>query len=134
MQELKITSIEELKKGAASSIVELPPFSEDEKFVARIRRPSLLKLVQHGKIPNELLTTANNLFMSGNSVNMRDTKVLPKIMDILDIVTDAAFVEPTYQELQEAEIELTDEQYMFIFNYAQKGVRALERFHTDTED
>ena len=43
------------------------------------------------------------------------------------------FVEPSWSELKNAGIELTDEQYMFIFNYTQEGVKALEPFREDEE-
>ena len=47
---LKLTSIEELKKYANGTVVELPSFSEGQPFVARLKRPSLLSMVKQGKI------------------------------------------------------------------------------------
>ena len=43
---------------------------------------------------------------------------------------EASFVEPTYKELKAAGVELTDEQYMFIFGYSQNGVADLESFRS----
>ena len=48
--------------------------------------------------------------------------------EVLDIIAEASFVEPTYAELKEAGVQLTDEQLIFVFNYSQAGVSYLESF------
>lgn len=123
-----ITSITQLNEYAKGQIVELPPFAEDQPFVARICRPSMLSLAKSGKIPNELLVTANNLFIDGKVDSKTDPQAMQKIFDILDTLCEACFIEPTYKQIQDAGITLTDEQYMFIFEYSQAGVKALKPF------
>lgn len=125
--EQKITSLDQLKQYAAGQVIELPAFSEDQPFVARIKRPSMLALAKANKIPNSLLLTANNLF-AGAGVDKKKPEALKDVFSVLDVICEACFVEPTYQELREAGVELTDEQYMFLFNYTQRGVRALDNF------
>ena len=125
--EQKITSLDQLRQYAAGQIIELPAFSEDQPFVARIKRPSMLALAKANKIPNSLLLTANNLF-AGAGVDKKKPEALKDVFSVLDVICEACFVEPTYQELREAGVELTDEQYMFLFNYTQRGVRALDNF------
>lgn len=128
---LTITSIEDLKKSAGAQILELPPFDASTPFVVKGKRPSILRLAAEGKIPNELMETANNLFINGaGRSNVRDKKLMSRMMSVLDTVSEQFFVEPTYQELKDADIKLTDDQYLFIFNYTQEGVRALSRFPT----
>ena len=39
-----------------------------------------------------------------------------------------------YDDLKEAGVKLTDEQMMFVFNYTQNGVEALESFREERED
>ena len=124
---LPITSLESLQEYARGAIVQLPPFSEDQPFVARLRRPSMMALAKSGKIPNSLLNTANSLFM-GKGMDSNNEGALKEVLSIVDILCDAAFVEPTYSQLKEAGVELTDEQYMAVFNYTQQGVKALEPF------
>lgn len=124
---LPITPLESLQEYARGAIVQLPPFSEDQPFVARLRRPSMMALAKSGKIPNSLLNTANSLFM-GKGVDSNNEGALKEVLSIVDILCDAAFVEPTYSQLKEAGVELTDEQYMAVFNYTQQGVKALEPF------
>lgn len=125
----KVTSIEELRAAASGTIVELPPFAEGHPFYARLKRPSMLALVKGGKIPNELLTSANTLFVKGaGSMNTLDEDLLNRLFGVMDVLCEAAFVEPTYAQIKEAGIQLTDEQITFIFGYSQNGVRELNSF------
>lgn len=133
-QNLQITTIEQLKNYRAGQIVELPAFGDGQPFIARLKRPSMMALAKQGKIPNELLNSANSLFEKGPQGVMHmdafDDETMKKLFDIIDVICEASFVEPTYREIKEAGIELTDEQYMFIFNYSQIGVQALDSFRS----
>lgn len=130
----RITSLQNLKTYTKGQIVELPPFAEGMPFVARLRRPSMLALVKSGKIPNELLKTANDLFMgrSNKSSGGSNTNELKEMFTIFDALCEASFVEPTWEEIKESGMELTDDQYTFIFNYSQQGVKALKPFRSQS--
>lgn len=131
-KELKVSTISDLKKYADGEVLELPSFSEGVPFVARLRRPSMLDLVRSKKIPNSLLESANKLFSQGTAGVLLRTKNNDSAMDelfgLLDIICDAAFIDPSYREMREAGITLTDEQMIFVFSYVQRGVTALEKF------
>lgn len=130
-EKLKITSIEELKKVANGELVELPGFTEGVKFVARLKRPSMLAMAKMGKIPNSLLDSANKLFVGvGNVMNNKSSNndALIELFDIIEIICQESFVEPTYQELKDNGIELTDQQKLAVFAYTQRGVKSLENF------
>lgn len=129
--EKKITSINELKKVANGVIVELPPFAEGTTFYAKLKRPSLLGMVKQGKIPNTLLVRANELFVQSGGLDPEEENMMQEMFDVIDLIANETFVEPTYKEIKDAGIELTDEQLMFIFSYAQQGVKALESFRTE---
>ena len=134
MENIKVTSIDQLKLMSGGEIVKLPPFVQGQDFYAKLRRPSMLKLVQSGQIPNSLLRTANMLFSGGVNEELdRDDEFMKDMFDLIDVLAGAVFVEPSWSELKQAGIELTDEQYMFIFNYTQEGVKALEPFREDEE-
>lgn len=134
MENIKVTSIDQLKLMSGGEIVKLPPFIQGQDFYAKLRRPSMLKLVQSGQIPNSLLRTANMLFSGGVNEELdRDDEFMKDMFDLIDVLAGAVFVEPSWSELKNAGIELTDEQYMFIFNYTQEGVKALEPFREDEE-
>lgn len=127
-KDLKVTSIATLKAYTEGQVIELPPFGEDLPFVAKLRRPSMLALARQGKIPNDLLNTATELFEGRSRENKVDTDLLRQLYDVIDILCEAAFVEPTYAEIKESGINLTDEQMIAVFNYTQSGVRALKPF------
>lgn len=128
-KQLEITSMERLKAYAKGQIVQLPSFAEDQEFFAKLRRPSMLSLAESGRIPNALLVTANQLFEKGGAgFDSEDENFMPSMMKVIREICAAAFVEPTYEEIIESGIELTDEQLMFIFQYTQTGVTALQSF------
>lgn len=127
-KELQVTTIGELTEYAHGQIVELPPFAEGQPFVARMRRPSLLALARSGKIPNTLLDSANTLFYGRKTNEKISDDALEKMLGVIDCLAEAAFIEPSYRELKNAGIELTDDQYMFVFNYTQQGISQLQSF------
>lgn len=130
--EMVVTNIEELKRQMQGELVELPGFLEGCKFVARLKRPSMLSMVKRGKIPNDLLVEANKLFSNGPSktaaLNQMDSKMMNNMFDIIELICKESFVEPSYEVLKENGIELTDEQQLAIFSYTQRGIESLKSF------
>ena len=127
----QVTSLEQLKQYANGNIVRLPDFAEGQPFVAKLKRPSILGMAKQGKIPNSLLVKTNELFVRSGSLDTEENSMMQEIYDVIDLIADETFVEPTYDEIKSTGIELTDEQMMFIFNYSQQGVKALESFRTE---
>lgn len=131
-QVMKITSVSDLQSYASGVVVRLPDFAEGQPFVARIRRPSMLVLAKQGKIPNTLLNAAGELFAKGGSgLDADNDDMLGNMYDIMHIICEAALVQPTLYEIEEAGLYLSDDQMMAIFNYSQAGVRALESFRKE---
>ena len=130
MQE--VTSISKLNEYAKGQLVELPSFGEGQPFFARLRRPSMLALAKSGKIPNSLLATANRMFDS--SLDTKNENMLKDFYMVMETILEAAFVEPTYQEIKDAGVQLSDDQMIFVFNYTQQGVRALDQFRQNGKD
>lgn len=127
----QVTSLEQLKQYVNGNIVRLPDFAEGQPFVAKLKRPSILGMAKRGKIPNSLLVKTNELFVQSGSLDTEENSMMQEIYDVIDLIADETFVEPTYKEIKSTGIELTDEQMMFIFNYSQQGVKALESFRTE---
>lgn len=123
---MEITNIEKLKKIAQGEIIELPGFTHDEPFIARLKRPSLLNLVGYGQIPNDLLNAVHIVFFGAKT--SKDVVSMKELNSIYELVAKAAMVEPSYDELSKIGLKLTDEQLMDIFNYTQRGVEALKSF------
>lgn len=124
----KVTTIYDLQEYSKGQIVKLPDFAEGQPFVARMRRPSLLVMAKKGKIPNKLLATATDLFNGGNSHNANNDSILSDTYDVCEAIAEAALVEPTMEEIKNAGLELSDNQLIAIFNYAQRGIEALNNF------
>ena len=127
----QVTSLEQLKQYANGNIVRLPDFAEGQPFVAKLKRPSILGMAKQGKIPNSLLVKTNELFVQSGSLDTEENSMMQEIYDVIDLIANETFVEPTYDEIKSTGIELTDEQMMFIFNYSQQGVKALDSFRTE---
>ena len=127
----QVTSLEQLKQYANGNIVRLPDFAEGQPFYAKLKRPSILGMAKQGKIPNSLLVKTNELFVQSGSLDTEENSMMQEIYDVIDLIADETFVEPTYKEIKSTGIQLTDEQMMFIFNYSQQGVKALESFRTE---
>lgn len=133
---LTVTTLEQLKQYAQGQIVQLPSFGDDQPFVARLGRPSLMQLAKDGEIPNALLGTAGQLFTSGIS-SKKDENMLSEVYGVMESLCRATMLEPTYDDIIAAGLHLTDEQMLAIFEYTQKGVKALKSFrevpeHTDS--
>ena len=128
---MALTSIEKLKKIAQGQEVELQGWDE-EPFVCVLKRPSLLGLVENGDIPNPLLHAAYILFNGSN--NPKDQVNLKEMNDLYRIIAKAAMVNPTYDQVVEAGLELTDMQLLEIYRFTQLGVKSLISFRTKQED
>lgn len=128
------TSVDQIASYKGGVVVELPPFADGQPFIARMVRPSMLALVKSGKIPNSLLNQATSLFANGaNALNTsgKNSTNVSELFDVIDVIVDAALLEPTLSEIRSVGMELTDDQLMAIFSYTQRGVKALESFRTE---
>jgi hypothetical protein len=135
MENVKITTLADLEQYAEGEAVELPSFAAGKPFVAMLKRPSMLALARAGKIPNSLLTKANKLFADGiGSFDEEDENAMKDMFTLMDAICEASFVQPSYDEIVKSKVQLTDEQYMFVFNYSQRGVKALESFRGERGD
>lgn len=132
---MNITSIDELKLMSGGEIVELPPFVQGKQFVAKLRRPSMMNLVRQGKIPNSLIKMATDLFNGATKDSEASAEeAMPQMLQIMEIMAEATFIEPKWSDIKAAGIELTDEQMIFIFNYTQNGVQQVAPSPENTED
>lgn len=134
MENFKITSIADLQNYSNGQIVELPPFAEEQPFVARLGRPSMLKLAKEGCIPNSLLEQANKLFVGNVGTTTVNKKMLIETYEILTIMAKQTLIEPTYDDITKAGLELSDDQLMFLFSYSQRGVDSLKNFRNNEQN
>lgn len=136
MEEMKVTTVSELSQYAKGTLLELPEFGAGQPFKAYVRRPSILTLASNGSIPNSLMSMAVTLFKRGGAAAMSDSKPedVKEATKVFHILAKSALVSPTYDEIKEAGLELTDDQLAFLFSYTQQGTKALERFRCQSEN
>lgn len=132
MNQLNVTQFSQLQEYAQGQIVQLPPFAEDQPFVARIRRPSMLAMMKSGRIPNGLLNSANSLFANNHQKKSdEDKEIYTQIFEVTELLAEASLLEPTLEQVKQAGLTLTDDQLMYLFSYTQRGVKALENFRQE---
>lgn len=128
MENIRVTSIEELKQMGEGDVIQLPPFKGEIPFTAKVKRVSLLNLVRKGVIPNVLLGAAEELFYGKQASKCVDLK---KLTNVMFIMAENSLVEPSIKDIDNAGLELTDQQIIALFNYTQEGVRSLESFRKE---
>jgi hypothetical protein len=123
------TTVADMMHYAGGQLVTLPPFGAGMPCVVKLKRLSLLALIKQGRIPNQLMASATSLFNSGKmGGDDKQDDYLKSTSEMLELFASASMVEPTYKELQDVGVELTDLQLAAIFAYSQSGVKDLERF------
>ena len=121
-----VTSIEKIRAMAVKE-VEISGFEVGEFITLQLKGIGLTSLVASGKIPNQLLGTAIELF-EGKKKDKEDKKQNEQISEtiqMIDIICESVMVEPKFEDVKEY---LTDNQKMEIFTFAQGGVNALNSF------
>lgn len=122
---LTVTSVSTLAEIGRGEIVELPGWTEDKPFVARLRRASLTGMIRAGKIPNPLIAAAQKLYEGARSASKA---AFEDTVNVMREVVSEALMEPREAVLNEAGLELTEQQVAHIYMYAIQGAKALEGF------
>ncbi len=126
-----VTSIAQLKDMMKGELVTLPGWIKGQTVTFRLKRSSLQALVTAGKVPNPLLAAAQRLYEGADS---RTRVKFDELVQTMRLVVSDAMVEPKLAELTDAGIELTEEQFAAIWQYAQRGAAALVNFRTEPVD
>lgn len=119
-EDLKVTSLEDLKKVGGDYVVELPAFLDGTPFVAKLRRPSLLRMAQLGEIPDELQPVIDGLLQSNNDAFSMDQKA-----NAFALIADKALVEPTFEQVTDI---IDSYQLAVIWHWVVFGPAMLEPF------
>lgn len=128
---MAVTTLDQLRKYSEGSEVELPGFYGKEPITVRLKRPSLMLLVQDGKIPNPLLNTAAELFQNGMNDAVKNGYSFKYTAETLLRIAKASLIEPTYEDFERAGLNLTDAQLLHIYVFAQTGADALKSFRKE---
>ena len=84
---LTATSVAALADIGKGELVELPGWTDDKPFVARLRRASLTGMIRAGRIPNPLIAAAQRLYEGGRSASKATFEETAKVMRM--VVADA---------------------------------------------
>lgn len=125
------TQVSALREYAKGQVIRLPDFAPGQPFYARLKRPSLFALIKAGKIPNSLMATVSAMFEKDKKNVVQEQDKLENttgIFSLMEIMAEAALISPTYKEIKDAGVTLTDEQLTEIFNYTQEGIKSIESF------
>jgi len=126
-ESMKVTSTDELQKvrnAFSGEVVELPLFGDGQRFIAKLKRISLLELAKSGIIPNPLLGAVQEIYEGRQRADIK------KYAEVLDIVCSKALIEPAYDTVKDI---LIDAQKVAILAYSQHGVAGLLPFRALAE-
>ena len=120
-------------KNKATRIIKIDGFEPNEKIEVRIKPASMLGMIAAGKLPNSLLQTVDDLFISkGNkkSKGKVDTSdmnpdELKMVMEMIDTICRDCMVEPLFDDIK---MFMTDAQKMQIMSESTGTVNAVIPF------
>ena len=120
-------------KNKATRIIKIDGFEPNEKIEVRIKPASMLGMIAVGKLPNNLLQTVDDLFISkGNkkSKGKVDTSdmnpdELKMVMGMIDTICGDCMVEPLFDDIK---MFMTDTQKMQIMSESTGTVNAVIPF------
>lgn len=120
-------------KNKATRIIKIDGFEPNEKIEVRIKPASMLGMIAVGKLPNNLLQTVDDLFISkGNkkSKGKVDTSdmnpdELKMVMEMIDAICRDCMVEPLFDDIK---MFMTDTQKMQIMSESTGTVNAVIPF------
>ena len=120
-------------KNKATRIIKIDGFEPNEKIEVRIKPASMLGMIAVGKLPNNLLQTVDDLFISkGNkkSKGKVDTSdmnpdELKMVMEMIDTICRDCMVEPLFDDIK---MFMTDTQKMQIMGESTGTVNAVIPF------
>lgn len=104
----------------------LPGWQPDAEITVRVRRPSLYAMLAANAALNPLIPELNKLFVRHDHGSVsQPTNAYAKA---LIAIAKECLTEPTYAQLEEAGVQLTDEQLLQLSLYATEGMEWLCSF------
>ena len=135
---MQVTSLEQLKNIKVTDVVNLGSFEDGTELIAEVKKPNLMQLMVEGTVPNTLMSTAMGMFKNGSGelVNkaIDDVDSLKELVGMMEVFAEASLVNPSYSQIKEIGLSLTEHQLIGILQFAQGGVKALENFRMQSED
>lgn len=129
---MAITTLNDLANVKNTFEVELPPFADGTPFTAELRKPSLINMICSGRVSNPLILDALKLIgeNSGKDELSKEEAFKAQIesMKFMKGIAEYCLVVPKMEDIVKTVGDLTDEQIIAIFNFAQFDVNKLSKF------
>lgn len=119
-------NLQEMAEKYGPKVYVLSGWAPDEEFQVKLRRPTIYNMAAMGYIPNPIMGAVQTMF-SGNSQKI-DAIDARKQGEAVVAMAKFAMLEPTYQEVIDAGLMLTDDQLIEIYTFALGGAPALAAF------
>ncbi len=126
---MAITSFETILGMAPTEPEELTlsGWNPDVEITVLVKKPNFYNLLAKNAIPNPLLPEMQKLFVR-RQVAEEHSKASADFAKALIHIARECLVEPTYAQLEEAGVELTDDQLLELCMYATLGPELLRSF------
>ena len=98
----EILNINQIKE-MSYSVIEIPGFDLGQAVKVKVQRPKIMSLLSHGKIPNHLLSTVNQMIVGTSSKKEKqdESSRSKDVAKLYELYSEICLVEPTYQILKE---------------------------------
>lgn len=139
-----VTNLEQLRKIRTTEEAKLPPFVDGTPFTAELKKVSLIDMVKRGKVPNPILSAmmtvtgedtkskAKGESENGQNIAAAMNENTAETFAFMQAVAEECLVNPSYKDITENGVSLTDAQIMSIFSYAMSGTVTLSSFREDS--
>ena len=123
---MAVTSFDEILLATAAQELTISGFAPNTEITVQVRKPNFFSMLARGAVPNPLIPEMEKLFVRRD----RSGHAAPgeEFAKTLVFIAQQTLVEPSYEKLQENNIELTDDQLTEISLFATSGAENLRTF------
>ena len=121
-----ITPLETMQTMTQPEEITLSGWRRGQEITVMVQKPNFYALLARGSIPNPLIPEMDKLFVRRDRKGYAEPDI--KFATTLVTIAELTLVEPSYQQLTDAGVELTDDQLTELSIYATSGAEALATF------
>lgn len=121
-----ITPLETMQAMTQPEEIALSGWKRGQEITVMVQKPNFYALLAKGSIPNPLIPEMDKLFVRRDRKGYAEPDA--KFAETLETIAELTLVEPSYQQLIDAGVELTDDQLTELSIYATSGAEALATF------
>ena len=123
-----ITSIEDIRGVAAPEIVELSGWTSEDVFVCKLRKTGIFEMQMKGDIPDPVLKIIQKMLSKVTYEKKAYPEFGQQTAQAFYYVARSCLADPTLEDLEDADVHLTDMQLTEIFAYRVGGFPMLRKY------